>query len=175
MSPFAYVEATDTAEAIRLARNARTKFLAGGTNLVDLMRETIESPDVLLDVTSLSSTVEERADGSLLIGAGIRNTALAAHPAVRARYQCLGVPIRLDAPKNVMVLREADFDLPFPSHNAELLDILTPALNAAFDERRLEDTLIDQVKVILKRTLATVRPSISRVARDLKAPRFVHW
>src|SRR5262245_5375402 len=89
MNPFDYVRATDTAHAVRLGGGAGSKFLGGGTNLVDLMRETIEHPSTLVDVTGLSASIEERADGSLLIGAAARNTALAEHRAVRARYPLL--------------------------------------------------------------------------------------
>ncbi len=53
------------------------------------MRETIERPAVLVDVTGLSSAIEERKNGSLLIGAAVKNTALAEHRAVRTRYPML--------------------------------------------------------------------------------------
>ena len=89
MTPFSYARAGDAAEAVRLGGANHAKYLGGGTNLVDLMRETIERPSALVDVTGLSSTVEERRDGSLLIGAAARNTALAEHRAVRARYPVL--------------------------------------------------------------------------------------
>ena len=89
MNPFTYARATDAADAVRLASTTQAKYLGGGTNLVDLMRETIERPASLVDVTGLPSTIEERADGSLLIGAAVRNTALAEHRAVRTRYPVL--------------------------------------------------------------------------------------
>ena len=88
MTPFRYERATDTAAAIRLIGSGG-KYLAGGTNLVDLMRETVERPATLVDVSHLSSTIEERSDGGLVIGAGVKNTAVASHPAVRARYPLL--------------------------------------------------------------------------------------
>ena len=65
------------------------KYLGGGTNLVDLMRETVEVPSALVDVTGLSAEIEETGDGGLMIGAAARNTAVAEHPAVRARYPML--------------------------------------------------------------------------------------
>ena len=65
------------------------KYLGGGANLVDLMRETLERPATLVDVTGLSTTIEQREDDELLIGAGVRNTALAEHQAVRMRYPVL--------------------------------------------------------------------------------------
>ena len=89
MTPFDYVRAGDAAEAVRLGGAAGAKYLGGGTNLVDLMRETVERPAALVDVTGLSDAIEERDDGSLLIGAAVRNTALAEHRAVRTRYPVL--------------------------------------------------------------------------------------
>jgi xanthine dehydrogenase YagS FAD-binding subunit len=89
MTPFTYARARDVAEAVRLGGEHGAKYLGGGTNLVDLLRETIEHPQSLIDVTGLSSSIEEREDGSLLIGAATRNTALASHRAVRARYPML--------------------------------------------------------------------------------------
>lgn len=63
MIPFTYAKAGDVAEAVRLGGAAGAKFLGGGTNLVDLMRETVERPAALVDVTGLSSTIEQRPDG----------------------------------------------------------------------------------------------------------------
>ena len=89
MTPFSYARASDVADAVRLGGLGQAKYLGGGTNLVDLLRETIERPSALVDVTGLSSAIEERDDGSLLIGAAARNTAVAEHRAVRARYPVL--------------------------------------------------------------------------------------
>ena len=89
MTPFTYARAHDTAEAVRLGGVGSATYLGGGTNLVDLLRETIEHPQSLIDVTGLSDAIEEREDGSILIGAATRNTALASHRAVRARYPML--------------------------------------------------------------------------------------
>ena len=86
MTPFTFTRATDAADAVRLGAEAHAKYLGGGTNLVDLMRETLERPSSLVDVTGLSSAIEERPDGSLLIGAAARNTAVAEHRAVRTRF-----------------------------------------------------------------------------------------
>jgi xanthine dehydrogenase YagS FAD-binding subunit len=84
-----YARATDAADAIRRAEGANAKYLGGGTNLVDLMRESVEIPSVLVDVTGLSAGIEETGDGGLMIGAAARNTAVAEHPAVRTRYPML--------------------------------------------------------------------------------------
>lgn len=88
MTPLTYARAADAADAIRQGAAARTKYLGGGTNLVDLMRETVESPSGVIDVTDLSRAISER-DGHLMIGSAVRNTALAEHPLVRTRYPVL--------------------------------------------------------------------------------------
>jgi xanthine dehydrogenase YagS FAD-binding subunit len=85
----AYSRATDAADAVGRAEGGDAKFLGGGTNLVDLMRETVEVPSALVDVTGLSAEIEETDDGGLMIGAAARNTAVAEHPAVRMRYPVL--------------------------------------------------------------------------------------
>ena len=90
MTPFAYRKADDVSAAVALkGADAASKYLGGGTNLVDLMRETIERPAMVVDVSGLSKDVRETDGGGLIIGAGVSNTALASHPAVRARFPML--------------------------------------------------------------------------------------
>jgi len=89
MTPFAYAHADDTATAIREGAGRGAKYLGGGTNLVDLMREGIEHPATLVDVTGLSTEIEDGDDGGLVIGGGVKNTALAADARIRARYPVL--------------------------------------------------------------------------------------
>lgn len=90
MKAFSYARPLDTADAVRLVgERPQAKYLGGGTNLVDLMREGAERPETLVDVTGLSGGIEARDDGGLLIGAGVRNTAVAADRAVRERYPML--------------------------------------------------------------------------------------
>ncbi len=89
MTPFTFARAADAADAVRLGGTSRAMYLGGGTNLVDLMRETIERPSSLVDVTGLSGDIDERPDGSIVIGAAARNTAVAANMAVRTRFPVL--------------------------------------------------------------------------------------
>lgn len=89
MNPFSYVRAVDNADALRQRAGHAAAYLGGGTNLVDLMRETVARPEKLVDVTGLSSAITQSDDGGLLIGAAARNTALAEHRAVRTRYPML--------------------------------------------------------------------------------------
>jgi xanthine dehydrogenase YagS FAD-binding subunit len=93
MTPFIYERTADRPAALALGARAGAKYLGGGTNLVDLMRETIETPKVLVDVTGLSCGIEETDDGGLRIGAGVKNTAVAADRRVRERYPLLSQAI----------------------------------------------------------------------------------
>jgi len=89
MTPFAYARATTLDDAVTMGAGDRTMFLGGGTNLVDLMRERLAQPDRLIDVSALPAAIAETGDGALMIGAAVRNTALAEHPLVRSRYPML--------------------------------------------------------------------------------------
>jgi xanthine dehydrogenase YagS FAD-binding subunit len=93
MNPFDYQRAADAQVALSLGAQAGAKYLGGGTNLVDLMRETIEHPSMLIDITGLSRSIDETDDGGLRIGAGVKNTALAADARVRQRYPMLSEAI----------------------------------------------------------------------------------
>ena len=90
MKPFSYVEAATAAEAIRTVVAAPgAAFFAGGTTLVDLMKLDVMVPDTLVDVSRLPlDTVEIDAAGAH-IGANVRNSDLAWHPAIRERYPAL--------------------------------------------------------------------------------------
>ena len=89
MNSFTYARAKEVKDAIQMGAADGAKYLGGGTNLVDLMRETIERPVALVDVASLSTVIEETTDGGLRIGAGARNSAVAENPIVRTRYPVL--------------------------------------------------------------------------------------
>jgi len=99
MKNFAYARAENAQTAVNLiSQNGRAKFLGGGTNLVDLMRENIEQPDALVDVTNLPfNQIEELADGGISIGAEVKNTAVANHRMVRERYPFLSQAILFGA------------------------------------------------------------------------------
>ena len=90
MTPFTYARAADAPDAVRLSgASLHAKYLGGGTNLIDLMRETVERPETLVDVTGLSRKIEPQADGGILIGAAVTNTALAADRTVREHFPVL--------------------------------------------------------------------------------------
>jgi len=90
MRPFAYERPADADAAIALLeRSEGARYLAGGTNLVDLMKLEVETPGLLVDVRDLGTAIEETDGGGLRIGAGVTNSALAADRAVRERYPLL--------------------------------------------------------------------------------------
>jgi xanthine dehydrogenase YagS FAD-binding subunit len=87
---FAYARATDTAGAIAALGEPGAKLLAGGTNLVDLMKLGVETPRTLVDVRHIGNDrIEPTEDGGLRIGAAVTNSDLAADATVRARYPVL--------------------------------------------------------------------------------------
>jgi xanthine dehydrogenase YagS FAD-binding subunit len=89
MKPFHYERAPDIAGAIALHADG-DRYLAGGTNLVDLMKLEVETPARLIDVTHLGlDAIEETPAGGLWIGAGVSNSALAADRRVRERFPVL--------------------------------------------------------------------------------------
>ena len=91
MRPFTYERASTPAEAATaVARRPGAKFIAGGTNLLDLMKLQIETPQHLVDVNRLDlHKVEPTSEGGLRIGALVSNTDLASHPRVRRDYAVL--------------------------------------------------------------------------------------
>ncbi len=91
MKPFSYERVTSPAQAAAaVAARPGAKFIAGGTNLLDLMKLQIEAPAHLVDVNGIGmDTVEPTPQGGLRIGALVRNSDLAAHPRVRRDYGVL--------------------------------------------------------------------------------------
>ncbi len=91
MKPYRYQRARDISGAVTaLAEEPNATFLAGGTNLVDLMKLGVMEPEVLVDVRRLTSdAVEELPDGGVRIGAAVTNSDLAADRTIRSRYPVL--------------------------------------------------------------------------------------
>jgi xanthine dehydrogenase YagS FAD-binding subunit len=86
MKTFDYARAGSVAEAVQ----AGGRFIAGGTNLLDLMKLQVETPEKLVDISRLDlARIEEREDGGLTIGALVPNSDLAADPRVIAKYEVL--------------------------------------------------------------------------------------
>lgn len=91
MKQFTFERATSPADAVEKATHTPgARFIAGGTNLLDLMKLQIESPAHLIDINAIGlDTVESTQDGGIRIGALVRNADLAAHPRVRNEYGVL--------------------------------------------------------------------------------------
>jgi xanthine dehydrogenase YagS FAD-binding subunit len=103
MRPFKYSKATDANNAVtRLAANRQAKFLAGGTNLLDLMKEDVERPGELIDVAGLNlAQIKTIANGGVSIGALARNTDTANHPLIRQNYPLLSQAILAGASQQI--------------------------------------------------------------------------
>ena len=96
MRPFDYTVATDAADATRaVASDANTRFIAGGTNIVDLMKLEVETPHRLVDINRLAKSdpsleaVTELPNGGVRIGALVRNSDLAWNDLIKTRYPML--------------------------------------------------------------------------------------
>ncbi|MGW0423897.1 FAD binding domain-containing protein [Streptomyces sp. NPDC003015] len=97
MYPFSFTKVSDTRGALAAGRRGG-RYIAGGTTLVDLMRETVERPETLVDISALplrGITVTER--GGLRIGALVRMAEAAAHPKVRVLYPVISQALELSA------------------------------------------------------------------------------
>ncbi|GGZ99390.1 FAD binding domain-containing protein [Streptomyces purpurascens] len=97
MHPFAFTKASDTREALDAGRRGG-RYIAGGTTLVDLMRETVERPETLVDISRLplgEVTVTER--GGLRVGALVSMSEAAAHPKVRTLFPVISEALELSA------------------------------------------------------------------------------
>lgn len=95
MRPFSYTRARDVTDAVAvLSRERGARLIAGGTNLLDLMKEDVERPAQLIDITRIGlDTIEHTADGGLRLGALCSNAVTAYHPDVTRRYPLLAKAI----------------------------------------------------------------------------------
>jgi len=90
MRPFRFSRTEDPAAAVKaVSANPHAKFLAGGTNILDLMKEDVERPTELIDLTRLDLTAIREANGGISIGALAKNSDTANHPLIRKNYPLL--------------------------------------------------------------------------------------
>jgi xanthine dehydrogenase YagS FAD-binding subunit len=89
MKPFSYTRASTVDDAVAALNGADSKFLGGGTNLVDLMKMGVERPTHLVDISHLPLTSIEEHEGGVRIGALARNSDAANHPLIRQKYPLL--------------------------------------------------------------------------------------
>lgn len=128
MIEFEFARAGNVADAIRqIAASPGAKFVAGGTNLVDLMKMDVEQPAKLIDVNRLPlDKVEEIAGGGLRIGALVRNTDLAYHPQVERRYPVLSSALLAGASQQLRNMASVGGNLLQRTRCAYFYDIATP-------------------------------------------------
>nr|WP_255471208.1 AraC family transcriptional regulator [Paracoccus sp. M683] len=88
-------------------------------------------------------------------------------PVSKAHSSYFDGPIRTGSAQNALVLRAVDLDLPFAGHNPDLLAILDPSLTASPGEIEAQSSLPEQVKILIKRRIASGKPEIGEVAREL--------
>jgi len=128
MNNFEYARAVDVADAVRLiAGDPKAKFIAGGTNLIDLMKEDVERPAKLIDISRLPLTkVEEIAGGGVRIGALVPNSDLAYHPLIAARYPLLASAILAGASQQLRNMASTGGNLLQRTRCAYFYDTVTP-------------------------------------------------
>jgi xanthine dehydrogenase YagS FAD-binding subunit len=128
MIGFDYARADTVADAVReIASVPGAKFVAGGTNLVDLMKMDVEQPGRLIDISRLPlETVEDTPDGGLRIGALVRNSDLAYHPLVEQRYPMLASALLAGASQQLRNMASVGGNLLQRTRCAYFYDIATP-------------------------------------------------
>jgi xanthine dehydrogenase YagS FAD-binding subunit len=128
MISFQYSRAGNVADAVsQMAASPGAKFVAGGTNLVDLMKMDVERPVKLIDVTRLPlDKVEETTGGGLRIGALVRNSDLAYHPVVERRYPVLSSALLAGASQQLRNMASVGGNLLQRTRCAYFYDIATP-------------------------------------------------
>jgi xanthine dehydrogenase YagS FAD-binding subunit len=128
MINFQYARASDVTEAVRMiAADPTAKFIAGGTNLIDLMKEDVERPSRLIDISRLPlKTVEETAAGGLRIGALVPNSDLAYHPLIEQRYPILSSAILAGASQQLRNMASTGGNLLQRTRCAYFYDTATP-------------------------------------------------
>jgi xanthine dehydrogenase YagS FAD-binding subunit len=128
MINFQYARANDVADAVRMiAADPAAKFIAGGTNLIDLMKEDVERPSRLIDISRLPlKTIEENADGGIRIGALVPNSDLAYHPLIEQRYPLLRSAILAGASQQLRNMASTGGNLLQRTRCAYFYDTATP-------------------------------------------------
>jgi xanthine dehydrogenase YagS FAD-binding subunit len=128
MINFHYVRANDVADAVRqMVADPTAKFIAGGTNLIDLMKGNVESPSRLIDITRLPlNTVEETAGGGVRIGALVANSDLAYHPLIEQRYPVLASAILAGASAQLRNMASTGGNLLQRTRCYYFYDVVTP-------------------------------------------------
>ena len=128
MINFQYSRARDVADAVRrIAADPGAKFIAGGTNLIDLMKYEVERPARLIDISRLPLTsVEETAAGGVRVGALVPNSDLAYHPLIEGRYPLLSSAIVAGASQQLRNMASTGGNLLQRTRCHYFYDVATP-------------------------------------------------
>ena len=128
MIDFEYIRANDIADAVRkIGGSPDAKFIAGGTNLIDLMKENVEKPSRLVDISRLPlDKVEETKEGGVKIGALVPNSDLAYHPLIERRYPVLASAILAGASAQLRNMASTGGNLLQRTRCAYFYDVATP-------------------------------------------------
>ena len=128
MINFEFSRATDVADAVRqIAADPDARFIAGGTNLIDLMKYDVERPMRLIDITRLPlKSVEETASGGLRIGALVPNSDLAYHPIIEKRYPLVSSAILAGASQQLRNMASTGGNLVQRTRCFYFYDVATP-------------------------------------------------
>jgi xanthine dehydrogenase YagS FAD-binding subunit len=128
MINFQYARASDVADAVsRIATDPNAKLIAGGTNLIDLMKVNVERPTSLVDISRLPlNKVEEMPDGGLKIGALVPNSDLAYHPIIEKRYPIVSLAILAGASQQLRNMASTGGNLLQRTRCAYFYDTVTP-------------------------------------------------
>ncbi|HUN49086.1 MAG TPA: FAD binding domain-containing protein, partial [Stellaceae bacterium] len=128
MINFQYARASDVGDAVRkLAADPEAKFIAGGTNLIDLMKKYVERPSRLIDISRLPlKAVEELPGGGLRIGALVPNSDLSYHPLIERRYPLLASAIQAGASQQLRNMASTGGNLLQRTRCAYFYDTATP-------------------------------------------------
>ena len=128
MNNFQYARAADVADAVaQIAADPAAKFIAGGTNLIDLMKYDVERPARLIDITHLPlKSVEQTASGGLRIGALVPNSDLAYHPLIGERYPLVSSAILAGASQQLRNMASTGGNLLQRTRCFYFYDVATP-------------------------------------------------
>jgi xanthine dehydrogenase YagS FAD-binding subunit len=128
MNNFSYARAKDVASAVNeIARDGAAKFIAGGTNLVDLMKENVARPGRLIDITRLPlDRIEDDGNGGLRIGALVTNTDVAYNEQVEKRYPLLSKAILAGASQQLRNMATTGGNLMQRTRCSYFYDVATP-------------------------------------------------
>jgi xanthine dehydrogenase YagS FAD-binding subunit len=128
MNAFAYTRADDLTTAVRaITGDATARFIAGGTNLIDLMKENVERPRRLIDITHLPlRAIDSTADGGLRLGALATNTDVAYHPEVERCYPLVARAILAGASPQLRNMASVGGNLMQRTRCAYFYDTATP-------------------------------------------------